>query len=114
MPAHPSDCHQDSAVRVHHHHEGQQQTEDEETQYIRDVVWRTEVPLDRAHGPGSFGPVAAPAEQGGQGPEERVEPGAPHAEPGFPEIGGINLGGLQHDGVTLVGEDGQGHQGHDS
>lgn len=111
---HPSNCHQDSAVRVHHDQERQHQAEDEEAQHIRDAGWRTEVPLDRARGPGSFGPVAAPAQQGGRGPEEGVDPGASHTKPGLPEVGDVDLRGLQHGGATLIGEDGQGDQGHDS
>lgn len=72
------------------------------------------MPLDRTRGPGSFGPVAAPAQQGRRGPEEGVEPGASHAKAGLSEVGDVDPRGLQHSSTTLVGEDGQGDQGHDS
>lgn len=44
------------------------------------------MPLDGTRGAGSLGPVAAPTQEGRQGPEERVDPGAPDAEPGLPEV----------------------------
>lgn len=114
LRTHPPDCNQDTSVRVEHEQEGQQQTEDEETQHIGDAGGWTEVPLDGARGAGSLGPVAAPTQEGRQGPEERVDPGSPDKEPGLPEVWDVDLGGVQHGGVALIGEDRQGHQGHNA
>lgn len=110
---HPPDCNQDAAVGVDHEQKWQQQAEDEETQHVGDAGWGPEVPLDRARGARTLRPVAAPSQQRRHGPDQRVEPGAGDADPGFPEVGGVHRWRVQHGGVTLVGEDRQRHQGHD-
>lgn len=108
----PPDGNQDAAIGVDHEQEGQQEAEDEETQHVGDAAGGTEVPLDWACGAGTLRPVAAPSQQRWQGPEERVEPGAGDAQPGLPEVWGVHLWGVQHGGVTLIGENGQRHKGH--
>lgn len=70
------------------------------------------MPLDRACGTRSLGPIAAPTQEGRQCPEERVEPGASDKEPGLPVVRDVNLGATQHGGAALIGENRQGHQGH--
>lgn len=106
VSTYPPDGNQDAAIGVDHEQEGQQEAEDEETQHVGDAAGGPDVPLDRACGAGTLRPVAAPSQQRWQGPEERVEPGAGDAQPGFPEIWGVHLWGVQHGGVTLIGENG--------
>lgn len=111
---HPPDCNEDSAVRVDHEQKGKQQAEDEQTQHIWDAGGWAELPLDWACGTGSLRPIAAPTQEGWQCPEERVEPGTSNTEPGLPKVWDVNLGGMQHGVVTLIGEKRQGHQGHNA
>lgn len=113
MP-HLSDGAQQLPVAEHDDQEGHDEAEDEQADDVGDVVRRLGLPVDGAGGPGALGAVAAPAEERRHGPGEGVEPGQCDAQGDLHVVGGVGLGGGHHGAVALVGEDGEGDEGHDA
>lgn len=109
-----SDGAQQLPIAEHNHQERHDEAEDKQADDVRYVIRRLGRPVDRAGGPGTLWAVAAPAKEWWQGPEEGVYPGQGDSQGDLTVVGGVRLSGGHHGAVTLVGEDGQGDQGHDA
>lgn len=111
---HLSDGAQQLPVAEHDHQERHDQAEDKQADYIRNVIRRLGLPVDGAGCPRTLWAVAAPAKERWHGPDEGVDPGQGDAQGDLAVIGRVCLSGGHHGAVALVGQHGQGDQGHDA
>ncbi len=116
IPAWPHlpDGAQQLPIAEHDHQERYDEAEDKQADEVRDVIRRLGRPVDRAGGPGALGPIAAPAKEWRQRPDEGVDPGQGDAQGDLTVVGRVGLGGGHHGAVALIGKDSQGDQGHDA
>lgn len=111
---HLSDGVQQLAVGVEDDAERQHQAEGEQADDVGDIVRRLGLPVHRAGGAGTLGPVPAPAQQRGHSPGHGVEPGEADPSQRRAVVPAVGYSGRHHGAVTLVGEDGEGDQGDDA
>ena len=105
---------QQLAVRVEDDTERQNQAEGEQANDVGDIVWCLGLPVDRAGGAGTLGPVFAPAQQRRDSPGHGVEPGEADPSQRWAEVSAVGYSGCHHGAVTLVGQNGQGNQGNNA
>lgn len=105
---------QQLTIAVDYDQEGDDEAENKEAEDVRDIVGTLGLPVHGTGGTGPLGAVAAPAEERRQGPHQGVEPGESDAQGYLPVVGGVGLGWAHHGAVALVGEHGQGDEGHDA
>lgn len=95
---------QQPAVAVDHHQHRDPQAENEEADDVGVGLGRPQGPGHGAAGSRPLYAVAAPAQQRGHGPEERVEPSAPHSQQGLAVVYPLFV--VHGEGaVAIVGED---------
>lgn len=104
---------QEAPVAVHHHRHGDNQAEDEETDDVGGGLSWLWGPAYRTACACTFHPITAPAEQGWHGPDQGINPRATHGQQSLAEIVAALV--AQGEGaVALIGQHGQGDQGHDA
>lgn len=114
MWPHLSDGAEQLSIAEDDHQEWHDQAEDKQADDVGYVVGGLGCPVHRAGGAGTLGAIAAPAEQRRQGPDEGIDPGQDDAQRDFAVVGRVGLSRCHHGAVALVGQDGQGDQGHDT
>lgn len=90
------------------------EAKDEKTDDVGCVVGILGVPVHRAGDPWSFWPIAAPAKEWGNSPEQGVCPGQDDPCPRFPVVCGVSLCCPGHGAATLIGKHSQGDERDDA
>lgn len=114
VPSHLSDGAQQLPIGEDDDYEGHDEAEDKQADDVGYAVGSLGRPFDRAGGARTLQAIAAPAEEGRQGPDQGVDPGQYDAQWGLTVVRSVSLGRGHHGAVALIGEDGQGDQRHDA
>lgn len=95
---------QQPAIAVDHHQNWYTQAESEEADDVGVWLGRPHRPGYRAAGSCPLDAITAPAQQRGHGPEQRVEPSAPHSQQGLAVVYPL-LVVHGESAVAIIGED---------
>lgn len=109
-----SDGVQKLAVGVEDDAEWQDQAEGKQADDVGDIVWRLGLPVNRAGGAGTLGSILAPAQQWGNSPGHRVEPGEADPSQCRAVVPAVGHSGRHHGAVALIRQNGQGYQRDDA
>lgn len=105
---------QQLAVGVEDDAERQNEAEGEQADDVRDIVWRTCPPVNRAGGAGTLRTISAPAQQRRHGPGHGVKPGEADPCQRWAEVSTVCSSRRHHGAVALVGQNSQGDEGNNT